>query len=395
MKRLKTLIRFIVPMFVAFLLSVGSADAASAWFTGAWRIVPSPNVNGSSSVLNGVAAVSKNDAWAVGQASSLSTGNSGTLTEHWNGTSWSTVKSPSPGTRVNLLNAVTAIKSNDVWAVGSFTNTGSHTQTLIEHWNGHEWSIVPSPNVLTSDNRLQGVAAVSARDVWAVGSYFNTNSGTLQTLIEHWNGHQWSLFFTMNPPGGNNSLTSVTAVSRNNAWAVGITTDPLTDHSRTLIEHWNGTEWRAVPSQNPGTVVNQLAGVSAASAQDIWAVGFYSNSFGGAVLTLVEHWNGRQWSVVASPNANMTSNHLVAVSVVSAKDVWAVGNSIKSDGNSRTLIEHWNGSVWQVVSSPNKGTSNNFLRGVTQIPRTHGAWAVGFFFSSAGGDKTLTELFSS
>src|SRR5437867_4096935 len=40
------------------------------------------------------------------------------------------------------------------------------------------WSVIGSPNVGTSSNVLNGVAVVSANDVWAVGYYSNA------TLIE-------------------------------------------------------------------------------------------------------------------------------------------------------------------------------------------------------------------
>lgn len=393
MQRWKTWMLLVVPVVVAFLLSTVSAGTASAWFEGAWHIVPSPNVSGSTNVLNGVSAISKHDAWAVGQTLSLSAGSNGTLTEHWNGTSWRIVTSLGPGSRVNVLSGVTALAANDVWAVGHFTNTGGSAQTLILHWNGKAWKVVSSPNVLSSDNFLTGVAAVSNEDIWAVGSYFNANSGTLQTLLEHWNGHHWSLFFTMNPPAGNNALQSVTAITEDNVWAVGTTTDPITNNSRTLIEHWNGRSWRAVTSPNPGSRLNVLNGVAADAARDIWAVGSYSNSIGGPAPTLTLHWNGSTWKIVSSPNANTPGNQLVAVAVVSPSDVWAVGNSTNSSGINRTLTLHWNGAKWSVVFSPNRGTDNNFLRGVARIPRTENAWAVGYFGSSTG-DKTLVESFS-
>jgi hypothetical protein len=43
------------------------------------------------------------------------------------------------------------------------------SHTLIEHWNGSAWTIVPSPNVGSGNNSLAAVAARSANDVWAVG----------------------------------------------------------------------------------------------------------------------------------------------------------------------------------------------------------------------------------
>lgn len=43
--------------------------------------------------------------------------------------------------------------------------------TLYQPDCGPDWTVVPSPNVGTSYNSLHGVTAVSANDVWAVGSY--------------------------------------------------------------------------------------------------------------------------------------------------------------------------------------------------------------------------------
>ena len=43
-------------------------------------------------------------------------------------------------------------------------------QMLTEHWNGSNWSIVSSPSPGTyNGNELYGVAAISTNDVWAVG----------------------------------------------------------------------------------------------------------------------------------------------------------------------------------------------------------------------------------
>src|SRR5205823_13678772 len=83
----------------------------------------------------------------------------------------------------NVLWDVAAISPNDVWAVGYYSNG---TITLVEHWDGTQWSIVPSPNPGDSDNYLGAVATVSSNDVWAVG-YFDAGPGAgWQTLVEHY-----------------------------------------------------------------------------------------------------------------------------------------------------------------------------------------------------------------
>src|SRR5947209_3940481 len=104
-----------------------------------------------------------------------------------------------------ILNAVAEVSARNIWTVGtSFTPSNPVERTLIEHWDGTAWSNVPSPNPTeTGDAGLNGVAEISANDIWAVGS----SNGA---LIEHWNGQQWSIV-----PSGSvgGSLSAVTEVS--------------------------------------------------------------------------------------------------------------------------------------------------------------------------------------
>src|SRR5205807_217402 len=132
------------------------------------------------------------------------------------------------------LRAVAAVAANDVWAVGVYDNH-INALTLIEHWDGSTWSIVPSPNPGVGDTELYGVAAVAANDVWAVGYYVNGTSPYL-TLIEHWNGSSWSIVPSPSPGSSVSELNAVAAVAANDIWAVGVYDGGA---SSTLIEHWN------------------------------------------------------------------------------------------------------------------------------------------------------------
>src|SRR5437763_2573250 len=68
------------------------------------------------------------------------------------------------------------------------------------------------------------------------------------------------------------------------------------------------------------------------------------------------------WSVVPSPNSGMMDNYLNGVVSISLSNVWAVGYSQPNlGGPSQTLIEHWNGTSWSIVSSPSPGLDNNHL----------------------------------
>jgi len=339
---------------------------------GTWNVVPSPNGNGSS-VLRAVATVSATDVWAVGGGQ---LGGSKTLIEHWDGVQWSVVTSPNPGSNYDILDGVTAVSASDVWTVGYDGNAGGVAQTLTEHWDGAQWSVVTSPNPGSGGNTLFGMAAVSASSVWAVGI---TTSTSEQPLVEHWNGTSWSVVTSPSLPSLNNALFSVAAVSESDVWAVGTSS---TTFGQTLIEHWNGTSWSVVTSPSPGSKGSSLSGVAVVSASSIWAVGDFMKS--GSQQALVEHWNGTSWQVVPSPSVG-TSSTFWAVGAVSAKDVWAVGDTANGNQGFQTLTEQWNGSRWSVVTSPSPGSTNTSLNGVAAISASS-VWAVGNAESN-----TLTE----
>jgi hypothetical protein len=62
---------------------------------------------------------------------------------------------------------------------------------------------------------------------------------------------------------------------------------------------------------------------------------------------LTEHWNGTKWTVVASPNpAGITSNYLYSVSTLSGTAAWTTGYDFGT--SDRALVEVWNGKAWQL-----------------------------------------------
>jgi hypothetical protein len=205
-----------------------SPTATSGASCTAWHGVSSPNPTGSRSIFTSVNALSATDAWAVGRSNPLSAGASyaSTLIERWNGTRWSIVPSPSPGPWGNDLLGVAALSATDAWAVGDFLNVAQSTgPTLIEHWDGRHWHAVSSPNIGFKSNILAAVAAVSSKDIWAVGEAFDSGSGP--SLIEHWDGRAWSLVSSPNAPSSNYiNLTGVSALSAQDIWAVGYSSPP-------------------------------------------------------------------------------------------------------------------------------------------------------------------------
>jgi hypothetical protein len=165
-------------------------------------------------------------------------------------------------------------------------------QTLVLHWNGASWSIVPSPQVGPYGNNMLAVHAVSANDIWAVGFHLTVFGFTqpYQTSTFHYNGTSWSVVPSPNVNQENNYLFDVVGLAANDAWAVGMydTGTAL----KTMIQHWNGTNWTIQPSPSPSTYSNELTGVDAISATDIWAVGRRATTDFFGVSTLVERYSG-------------------------------------------------------------------------------------------------------
>jgi hypothetical protein len=92
----------------------------------------------------------------------------GTLSLHWNGSSWTQIPAPSPGEE-SYLRDVDGTSNNDVWAVGYVTPDAESWTTLILHWDGAAWRKYPHPTS-QFDQYFYGVAAVPGGEAWAVGS---------------------------------------------------------------------------------------------------------------------------------------------------------------------------------------------------------------------------------
>lgn len=363
-------------LVVMFVVKAGPSSAGSSSSCGTGTIsgtgcaCPSSPYLSVPNRLYGVAGSSTSDVWAVG----LQPGNS--LIMHWDGTCW-TVSYNQP---VGYLRDTSVVSASDAWAVGG-TSWWNPSHTLALHWDGTSWTQVTTPNQGGSAI-FNSVAATSASNAWAVGMIGpgpGVTSSAEEPLIEHWDGSAWSAQ-TFEVPTDGGTLWAVSYISATNAWAVGHTGgEGQGTGQATLIEHWDGTSWTRVSSPNATGTANELYGVTAISANDVWAVG-YTRTSSGVDHTLTMNWNGSNWIIVSSPNVNGDSG-LQAVSGGSANDVWAVGAANGSTYGCSpkcvTVAMHWNGTSWTVVTTPNPSSTylNAFL-GVFEVA-SGDVWAVG------------------
>jgi hypothetical protein len=291
------------------------------WDGASWTVVPSPS-SGFSDFFSGVDSDPAGDVWAVGARNTYGSMLI-TLTDHWDGSSWVEVPSPNEPDQ-SPLEDVAVLSSTDVWAVGR----GHGTMAI--HWDGGSWTNVHTPDPASLTSEFKGVAAASSSDVWAVGDAAQ-DASHIRTLIEHWDGSRWAIVPSPGRPGVPNALEGVEVVSSTDVWAVGHS--GMATEWSTLVEHWDGSQWTIVPSPTRGS--GYLEGVAAVSASNVWAAGWgYRN---GKERTLIERWDGSAWTMVMSPNPSSILNELRGITALPSGELWNAGAFVSS--SEKTLVE--------------------------------------------------------
>ncbi len=363
----------------AVLLGASPALAAT------WTIVPAPPT-GQNGVLESVTAPSDGNAWAVGYSNAAANGLGAKMViDHWNGSAWSQVTAPAITGSADLL-AANSSGSNDAWAVG-YSRIQRYTfYPLAVQWNGTSWSINTSiRSALPGNTILYGVTDISPTDAYAFGNNASLASGELAK----WNGSTWSAVSYPLPTstGYDQTLNAISANGANDVWIIGSYLDQVGANLRweTFSDHWNGSTWTVVPmplvTGSDNLFTYQVQSMDVISSTNIWMVGGSGDNaspYGGTPSnTLVEHYNGSAWSVVPSPDTG-TDDNLTGVTETSPTNLTAVGYDVPSGASgAQTLTMTWNGTSWAIVSSPNAG-SNSVLTSVSTAPGDAIVQAVGY-----------------
>ncbi|HTK09550.1 MAG TPA: hypothetical protein VL485_20440 [Ktedonobacteraceae bacterium] len=307
------------------------------------------------------------------------TANNYVLIQYWNGTTFQAPAGipansyiPSDGGQ-----AVLSLSPTDSWVIANGHTDEAPLQ--IFHFDGTTRESFPSPPVKGA--AVNAMAAVNAHDIWAVGSA----GPLLHSFTMHWDGTSWQAVDTPTslPVEDTDLLRGVSAKSANDVWAFGTQRDPNGGDSPFVL-HWNGKQWciksppdtddpHSVPDAQDLPAAYYRAGV-AVSSENIWAVGT-----GG----VIDHWNGKRWRTIVSPIPS-TTFILNAISAYSSHDIWAVGQktvcSVFGVCNPATFTEHWDGCMWHIVPSPSlsfpDGSSSGALIAVKMFS-PHNVWALG------------------
>src|SRR5215469_2373789 len=291
---------------------------------------------------------------------------------------WKQVDSPNISVRGdNTFAAVDGRSPDDVWAVGQYApdSNVNITLTFAAHYDGRSWSYAPTPNVGKEANALHSLVVMPGGQVWAVGYYIGDRTFYSRTLIEHWDGEQWTITKHPDDPGVSAVLLGVSASSPNDVWAVGEYQHPL-DRFHTLIERFDGKRWSIVAGPDPGTTGNLLYSVKAPGRNAALAVG-EEHDDGPLDRALILSWDGEKWTPVTAPVERRSTTRLISLAVDSAGNPYAAGEAENDFRRTAALAELAKpGQPWSIQRNVQKGESDNHFYGIaTDAAGTQ--WAVG------------------
>jgi hypothetical protein len=343
----------------ASLSLTGGAASAS---TPPWRTVPGPVIPaGDSGNLTGLSMTGPSSGWAVGFVFPTNNANFTPFAARWDGHHWLTARLPSGLPRGVRLNGVAALSPADAWAVGDAA-IGSATP-LILHWDGRRWAQVPAAPVPgRMDAELLSVAVHSPDDAWAVGDA-EDKAQRITTVTEHWNGHRWRLVPSPSH-GPDSSLAAVTIASDGSAWAAG-----STDQARPFVLRWSGRAWVPAATPRPARGGVLLESITAVSPTQVWAVG-ETGTLKSPLRLYTLRWNGHTWRSVDIPNPGSAhrDHDLFAVTAIGHGQLAAVGE----DEAGSFIHAQWDGRRWTVTVGPRNGSQLNAVS-----VDGHQLWAVG------------------
>jgi hypothetical protein len=197
---------------------------------------------------------------------------------------------------------------------------------------------------------LTSVSAVSPTDAWALGNVVAIHCGA---FLEHWNGRSWRLLRIHAELSTDLNAPPVAASSAADVWVFPIPNPLGTDDAM----RWNGRRWRSSDLPRPMIVTS----AEAFGGSDAWAFGDIVRDGIVGDVPQAARYNGKRWRTARLPGAALS------VGATSATDMWAVGPTNKTATaplRRQTLVAmHWNGRSWGSFVLP----ALRWPKGATQV----------------------------
>ena len=391
----------------AALVLAGSAVAlaggmlpAQAATTG-WRSVAKISVKGKETLLTGVDAVAKGDAWAVGGATTAKGTKPVGIIEHWAGRSWKRVTLPTAVAKKwnaesgDAFPVVGASSASNVWAFSENFASAKGSDGYLR-LDGRKWTTGTLPGTSLSSGKfviITAASVISSKDVWVFGGKLKASSSSLAftPYAAQYNGHKWAI----KSVPGDGAVVGVSEISAGNMWAA-IGTPQLfsapgeASASTPSVARWNGKAWAAAPVQPTSTELPagaSLDSILATGGGQVWIGGGATNSKGGTTEFAAE-LTGSTWTAAALPTSASASDYaLTSMAPDGRGGIWAAAGGVSV---TKVRIWHLTGTTW-TSSSPAFGSSQRTLFQLAAVPGTSSVWGVGVI-ARGNSDEGLIAL---
>lgn len=330
--------------------------------TGSWRI--SYQLDSGASDLQDVQPVARHSVWAVGSLQDGGADLRHAVALHWDGQNWTETPLPAPFQKADNPLGSSALSlvrsaSGSVWAFG-WAKGGRARYALS--WNGVTWSV---SHEWDAYGDFTDAAVTAANSVWV----FDDRPGPkAQVGTWHFDGVSWSRSNT------SFHLIGAKALSRGDIWATALA--PAGTDFRPTVAHWDGWQWRTVPTPSlrsaPG-VQPALTAITATSGSNVWAVGYEAHD--GAFAPVALHWDGARWRR-ADPQG--TGYGLYSVTPDGRGGIWAAEGAGYRDG-----VIHFSANRWSSPAMPRVAGRSLAVRTVSRDPDSSAIWAAGVLASGS------------
>jgi hypothetical protein len=373
-----------VALGLTFLITPVPAQAA----TTGWRVYDQIQGDGYVAELTSVVVVSANDAWAVGDSFD-DVGTGPAIVLHWTGKNWSHVKLPAKVAAFWNANgggeAVDVVGASSARSVWAFDGGGGFIHLSSRGWTS---GMVPG----TDDGYLRTVTVstvkvFSSSDVWIFGGISEGDHFTVAIpYAAHFNGQKW----VRTAVAGSGGVAGVSAISEADMWAVTGPTSASSGVGTASLLRWTGKRWRPVKVQPPK--LPRGAGwtaIYAGSNRDVWVAGGGSSTSrpGTRTRERIYLWTGRRWSVIVLP-ARASANGFNMVSLApDGSGMWGLDSIVITpmQGGPTPIVTPCS-MIWHLTrtnwAGPTVLSDSACLYQFASVPNRNSTWAVGTSLSN-------------
>jgi len=279
----------------------------------------------------------------------------------WDGANWVEVGGGIAG-GINAL----AADNTALYAAGKFTSAGTTAAANIVAWNGSTWSTL-GPG-LGSD--VYGVA-VNNGVVYAGGAFTNAGAVAVRRFAA-WNGSAWSAFGS----GANDVVETIIADGNDIYLGGGFT--QIDDLVMNHVGKWNASTGLSGLGDG-GAFGSVFVNAIGAGGSNVYAGGLFTGA-GTTRASRIARWDGSHWNAMGTglKGINEGSGTDVRAIAVRDADAYIGGVFTNAGGVTANNIARWNGSSWSALGL---GVNSNVLASAFDY---RGVLCVGGRFTTAG-----------